>query len=127
MLANGAQNVEAVFMGNGNHGDCVLPSLSDVYYWFDTLRTPCNVSGFKSLKLDGAVIYPNPVSEELYIFIEKEGDYEIFLLDGFGRQIERFTKEENQFHVPMSGFESGCYFVEIRSKGLSAVRRIIKQ
>lgn len=127
MLANGAQNVQAVFMGDGNHGECVLPSLSDVYYWFDTLRTPCEINGLQSLKQDGVEIYPNPVNEELHIFIEQEGKHEIFLLDGFGRQIEHFTINENESRISMSGFDSGCYFIEVRSKGFSVVQRVIKQ
>ena len=127
MLSNGAQNVEAVYMGDGMHNECILPSLSDVYYWFDTLRTPCEINGLHSLTLDGVEIYPNPVKEELHIFIEKEGKHEIFLLDGFGRQIEYFTINENESNISMSGFDSGCYFVEIRSNGFSAVQRVIKQ
>jgi hypothetical protein len=127
MLANGAQNVQAVFMGDGNHGECVLPSLSDVYYWFDTLRTPCEINGLQSLKQDGVEIYPNPVNEELHVIIEQEGKHEIFLLDGFGRQIEHFTINENESRISMSGFDSGCYFIEVRSKGFSVVQRVIKQ
>ena len=127
MLANGAVNVEAVFMGDGNHGECILPSLSDVYYWFDTLRTSCEINEIQSLKLGGVEIYPNPVNEELHILIEKEGKHEVFLLDGFGRQIEYFTIDENESSISMSGFDSGCYFVEIRSNGFSAVQRVLKQ
>ena len=36
MLANGASDVEAIYMGDGMHNECILPSLSDV--WLDTLR-----------------------------------------------------------------------------------------
>ena len=67
MQGNGADNVEAIYMGDGMHNECVLPSLSDVYYWFDTIRTPCNTNGLEVVKLDGVEIFPNPVIDELEI------------------------------------------------------------
>jgi len=126
MLANGAVNVEAVFMGDGNHSECILPSLSDVYYWFDTLRTPCEINELHSLTLDGVEIYPNPVNEELTIAISHPGESEILVSDGCGRIIERFQNVEQQIKIATSDYVSGCYFIEVRMQDRSLVQKLVK-
>ena len=114
------------YMGDGMHNECILPSLSDVYYWFDTLRTPCIINGLEAMKLDGVEIFPNPVIDELEIKILSPGKNEIIITDGLGKQIEHIGNVQNSIKISMSAYESGCYFVEIRLKDRSVVQKIIK-
>jgi hypothetical protein len=127
MLANGAQNVEAVYMGEGTHNECVLPSLSDVYYWFDTLRTPCEINGLEVIKLDGVEMFPNPVVDELEIKIVSPGKNQILITDEFGRQVEHFENVQNSINISMSDYDSGCYFIEVRMKDKSVIQKVIKE
>ena len=127
MQANGADNVEAIYMGDGMHNECVLPSLSDVYYWFDTLRTPCNTNGLEVIKLDGIEMFPNPVIDELEIQIVGSGKNQIFITDGFGRQVERIQNVQNSIKISMSDYDSGCYFIEVRMKDKSVIQKVIKE
>lgn len=127
MQANGADNVEAIYMGDGMHNECVLPSLSDVYYWFDTLRTPCNTNGLEVIKLDGVEMFPNPVIDELEIQIVGPGKNQIFITDGFGRQVERIQNVQNSINISMSDYDSGCYFIEVRMKDKSVIQKVIKE
>ena len=126
MQANGAENVEAIYMGDGMHNECILPSLSDVYYWFDTLRTPCNTNGLEVIKLDGVEMFPNPVIDELEIKILSPGKNQIIISDGFGKQVEHIQNVQNSIKISMSAYDSGCYFIEVRMKDRSVVQKIIK-
>ena len=67
----------------------------------------------------------NKVSE--YYFLLFFSGFPLLFLADFGRQIEYFTINENESRISMSGFDSGCYFIEARSKGFSVVQRVIKQ
>ena len=126
MLANGAQDVEAVYMGDGMHNECILPSLSDVYYWFDTLRTPCLTNSLEAMKHEGIEMFPNPVTDDLEIKIMNPGKNQIIISDGFGKQIEYIRDVENGIIIPMTSFVSGCYFIEIRMKDRSVIQKVIK-
>ena len=126
MQGNGADNVEAIYMGDGMHNECVLPSLSDVYYWFDTIRTPCNTNGLEVVKLDGVEIFPNPVIDELEIQIVSPGKNQIIISDGFGKQVEYIQNVQNSINISMSDYDSGCYFIEVRMKDNSVIQKVIK-
>ena len=127
MQGNGADNVEAIYMGDGMHNECVLPSLSDVYYWFDTIRTPCNTNGLEVVKLDGVEIFPNPVIDELEIQIVSPGKNQIIISDGFGKQVEYIQNVQNSINISMSDYDSGCYFIEVRMKEKSVIQKVIKE
>ena len=127
MQGNGADNVEAIYMGDGMHNECVLPSLSDVYYWFDTIRTPCNTNGLEVVKLDGVEIFPNPVIDELEIQIVSPGKNQIIISDGFGKQVEYIQNVQNSIKISMSDYDSGCYFIEVRMKDKSVIQKVIKE
>jgi hypothetical protein len=113
-------------MGDGMHNECVLPSLSDVYYWFDTIRTPCNTNGLEVVKLDGVEIFPNPVIDELEIQIVSPGKNQIIISDGFGKQVEYIQNVQNSINISMSDYDSGCYFIEVRMKDKSVIQKVIK-
>ena len=125
--ANGIENAEAVYMGPGNHNECILPSLSDVYYWFDTLRSPCQESSLQHLKTEHVELFPNPVSDELQVMIKSPGKHELLVLDGFGRRVYHLKEISGNSSISLSDFESGVYFVEVRSKDHSVIQKIIKE
>jgi hypothetical protein len=125
--ANGIENAEAVYMGDGNHNECILPSLTDVYYWFDTLRSPCQESGLQYLKTEHVELFPNPVSDELQVMIKSPGKHELLVLDGFGRSVYHLKEISGNTSIALSDFESGVYFVEVRSSDHSVIQKIIKE
>ena len=125
--ANGIENAEAVYMGDGNHNECILPSLTDVYYWFDTLRSPCQENGLQLLKTEHVELFPNPVSDELHITIKSPGKHELLVCDGFGRTVYHLKEISGKSSISLSDFQSGVYFVEVRSNEHSVVQKIIKE
>ncbi len=125
--ANGIENAEAVYMGDGNHNECILPSLTDVYYWFDTLRSPCQESSLQHLKTEHLELFPNPVSDELQVMIKSPGKHELHVRDGFGRKVYYLKEISGKSSISLFDFQSGVYFVELRSKDHSVVQKIIKE
>ena len=78
MQANGANDVQAVNMGSGNHNDCVLPALTTAYLWFDGLRSLCNSTGLnQQIKFNELIVFPNPVSDQLNIVFDGIGQLKI--------------------------------------------------
>jgi hypothetical protein len=69
-------------------------------------------------------VYPNPVSDILYINIEEGiGDYRVDVLDMTGQQMMRFKNENS---IDMSSLAPGAYMLRVSSdKGIHA-KRIIK-
>ena len=59
--------------------------------------------------------------------IQQTGKHEVFILDGLGREIKHLNDVKSSSSIIMSEFDSGCYFIEVRSKGFSVVQRVIKQ
>ena len=125
--ANGIENAEAVYMGDGNHNECILPSLTDVYYWFDTLRSPCQESSLQHLKTEHLELFPNPVSDKLQVMIKSPGKYELLVRDGLGRRVYHLKEISGKSSISLFDFQSGVYFVELHSKDHSVIQKIIKE
>ena len=120
MNNNGALNVQAMNMGNNDHGGCVLPALSSAFNWFQTLRSPCNISSIISPNLISYSAYPNPFKNELKIEFDEKVYLAIYSLDG------KLIIEENNIQdlkLPTSNWSKGMYIVKV--KGAKAYRNTI--
>ena len=120
MNNNGALDVQAMNMGNNDHGGCVLPALSSAFNWFQTLRSPCNISSIISPNLISYSAYPNPFKNELKIEFDEKVYLAIYSLDG------KLIIEENNIQdlkLPTSNWSKGMYIVKV--KGAKAYRNTI--
>ena len=120
MNNNGAPNVQAVNAGNFDHEGCVLPALSDAFYWFQTLKTPCSTSYVSNGELINTNIFPNPFLNELSISFAEEVDLTIYSLEG---KLILEEKKVQNIHLKTSNWASGMYI--IKAKGLTAYQNAI--
>ena len=125
MLSNGAQNVEAVYIGDGNHGDCVFPSLTSAFYWFDSLKTSCSANLEDLLKKEEVSVYPNPFSETVTIDVSSPDVFTYAVLSSEGKtimegQAKAFT------NVNLSQVKSGYYIFVIQKQGVVYRKPLIK-
>ena len=128
MLANGAQNVEAINMGNGMHNDCVFPSLIDVYNWFDSYRTYCsNVGSENIIQIDDVSVYPTPFFDRINFDFKGPGLINCKLFDSFGNLVLNIKNTSPSCSVDLSNVAPGIYFLAIKSKNSSQIKRIVKQ
>lgn len=128
----------------------VVGNISDTYATYDSKGnkindpwpTPFNTCGFdldavgimqtgtatgvRKLHTITTDIYPNPVSNKLYIDYQQEDPAEFTLYDIYGRVIlNRFVNTHEG--IDMERIPSGIYIVKIRVGNNTTVKRILKQ
>ena len=115
---------------------------SDTRYCFSVAAVVDNVESDKSeevcettLKGDGIAelasslnIYPNPVSDKLYIETEVEIE-EVSIFDVYGRnQNLRISESQNlRISVDVTNLNSGVYFVKVITENGEVVKRFVKK
>ena len=126
MTGNGADNVEAIFKGEGMHNECVLPSLTDAFDWFESLKTECT-TGLNDMSIKGFKLYPNPVKDIFNIEVNQEGSYVVIIRDHFGRRVISIESSFQTEEIDVSKLAVGPYFVEVQIKNRREVLKFIKQ
>ena len=72
-------------------------------------------------------IYPNPVSDKLYIEAEAEVK-EVVVYDVYGRrQVTETPSHQGNLSVDVTDLNSGVYFVKVVTENGEAVQRFIKK
>ena len=73
-------------------------------------------------------VYPNPVTDNLYIEIDNNVD-EITIYNIAGVVVYQQTMDygRNSLTIDASGFNNGVYFVKIKSRDQEVIKKIIKQ
>ena len=127
MTTNGAENVDTVNAGPFSHGECVLPSMTGIYNLFQSLKTPCTITGIKENQIISS-IYPNPVRNNLTVVTTEIPDrYE--LINALGQVIIYGTVSNNnrQFDLNVSDLENGVYFLRLyKGDGYFMSKSILK-
>ncbi len=124
MLSNGASNIEAVGLGGGDHGACVIPALTSAYNWFDELRSLCSSSGFNELSTSvSSFVSPNPVIDVLSISFEGEGVLKISNIAG---QLIYEQPINGDLKLSTSDWSRGIYIVEVQNDYNRIFQRVVK-
>lgn len=113
MTTNGAENVEAINAGPFSHGDCILPAMTGIWNLFQSLKTPCTLTGIEENQIISS-IYPNPVQNNLSIVTTEISDrYE--LLNAMGQVVLIGTNANTnlQFKLDVSDLKNGVYFLRL--------------
>ena len=125
MQANGANDVQAVNMGSGNHNDCVLPALTTAYLWFDGLRSLCNSTGLnQQIKFNDLVVFPNPVSDQLNVVFDGIGQLKITSV--LGQEVYKNTINGN-VNISVESWAIGIYLIEIQNENGRFINQLIKK
>ena len=111
MNNNGALDVQAVNMGDNDHGGCILPALSSAFNWFQTLRTPCNISSLTSRNLISYDIYPNPFTNKLNIQLNEKVKLSVYTMDG-KLLINKFNVQN--IELITTNWPKGMYIVKVK-------------
>ena len=69
-------------------------------------------------------VYPNPVSDVLYIVQSQQTPFSIQLTDGSGKLLMQTTSSEIKTEIILKSFSEGIYFATISSKNKSIVKKI---
>lgn len=83
------------------------------------------VNDFKTIGL--ASIYPNPVTDQLYIRPASQGDLNLVITDVTGKQIWAAILSLPENHIPFAAYRSGVYYLQFSdAKGNKWVEKITK-
>jgi len=120
MINNGALDVQAINMGNNDHGGCILPALSSAFNWFQNLKTPCNVSSSINRNLISYEVYPNPFTNELNVQFAEKVNLSVYTMDG---KLLINKDDVQNIELVTSNWSKGIYI--IKAKGSAAYQNAI--
>ena len=120
MINNGALDVQAINMGNNDHGGCILPALSSAFNWFQNLKTPCNVSSSINRNLISYEVYPNPFTNELNVQFAEKVNLSVYTMDG---KLLLNKDDVQNIELVTSNWSKGIYI--IKAKGSAAYQNAI--
>ena len=120
MNNNGALDVQAMNMGNNDHGGCILPALSSAFNWFQNLRTPCNISSSINRNLISYDVYPNPFTNELNVQFTEKVNLSVYTMDG---KLLINKDDVQNIELVTSNWSKGIYIIE--AKGSAAYQNAI--
>ena len=120
MNNNGALDVQAMNMGNNDHGGCILPALSSAFNWFQNLRTPCNISSSINRNLTSYDVYPNPFTNELNVQSSEKVNLSVYTMDG---KLLINKDDVQNIELVTSNWSKGIYIVKV--EGSSAYQNAI--
>ena len=120
MINNGALDVQAMNMGNNDHGGCILPALSSAFNWFQNLKTPCNVSSSINRNLISYEVYPNPFTNELNVQFAEKVNLSVYTMDG---KLLINKDDVQNIELVTSNWSKGIYI--IKAKGSAAYQNAI--
>ena len=120
MNNNGALDVQAMNMGNNDHGGCILPALSSAFNWFQNLRTPCNTSSSINRNLISYDVYPNPFTNELNVQFAEKVNLSVYTMDG---KLLINKDDVQNIELVTSNWSKGIYI--IKAKGSAAYQNAI--
>ena len=120
MINNGALDVQAINMGNNDHGGCILPALSSAFNWFQSLRTPCNISSSINRNLISYDVYPNPFTNELNVQFAEKVNLSVYTMDG---KLLINKDDVQNIELVTSNWSKGIYI--IKAKGSAAYQNAL--
>ncbi|WP_420575043.1 T9SS type A sorting domain-containing protein [Kordia sp.] len=110
----------------------IIPGVAGIYFDFNapvitnTFETefvePLSVGEVSGINVK---IYPNPVTDILYITLDRSEATTIKLLDVQGKQILSTTENSNAIEFDVSNVKSGVYFLKLNSNTAQFTKKII--
>jgi uncharacterized delta-60 repeat protein len=82
------------------------------------------ILGLPDLIQNVEIIFPNPVSDRLYI-VQLPAGSQVTLIDQTGRLIQTFNPDSETYEIDVNGLSSGTYFVQISSLASNRVYKIM--
>lgn len=98
----------------------------------------CSGSASLTLTVDGCLgieeleasisVYPNPTNGLVTIqFDQFQGDYQIELIDAFGKVIEQKQSTSSETMIDLSNYATGVYTIKIASDEFTLLKRLVKE
>jgi len=125
MNQNGAADVASENSLEGaNHGECVIPALTDAFEFFTGIAPPCAVLNTVAEKPSTLNVYPNPSAGVVNIsFDETKG--RLIVQDVSGRIVFQSTLNSSQNMLDLRYLPSGLYVISLKTENRLYRNRIV--
>lgn len=92
------------------------------------IYTPGMIAGTEEIQFESgldALIYPNPASEMISIYMSQDANYKVELINTVGQVIFQ-KKFKDHLNIPVNAMESGIYYVRIEDQksNVSIVKKV---
>ena len=95
---------------------------------FAPFTITATVSANEPSWMQGVMIQPNPVHQEVFITWSQTADMQISVLDINGRMVRDFTSHAtNTLSIPVSDWAEGVYMIRLQTGNEVGYRKLIKQ
>jgi hypothetical protein len=146
LMLSGGSPPGGVFSGVGVNSGYFFPALASlgfnrIYYDYNLHNCSktlidsifvdnCTMTGISKSGGEKIIVYPNPVTSELYIILENiNGSARITLTDIIGREVineNKNVKGEEQLSYNMGELKDGIYLLSVLTDGQTIFRKIVK-
>lgn len=92
--------------------------------WAKIAQLPCSISSSTEAVAPNIRVFPNPVSDQLFIEVPTIGQFSVSALNSQGQAV---PCPLNGDWLDVSSWPSGIYFLKINTAGQAQTKRIIKQ
>jgi len=75
-------------------------------------------------------VYPNPTTDRVNVILPSENysEFEINIYNALGARIAGYLRiQENELSINLSNFETGVYFLEVKTESSKTVKKIVKK
>lgn len=107
MINAGSTDVEAIDMGDLNHGGCAIPAMLNAANWMYDLKSGCQPVSVEELEIN-MNIYPNPTSDFVRIEIDNLAD-RVEIVSINGQLVETLLLNRSIEEIDMKNYQSGSY------------------
>lgn len=116
MNALGAPDVASYnVLSGGSHGDCVTPALSEAFFFFDSLATPCSItSKIRENRLKELSVFPNPASNNLQVTLPEAQGY-LVIQDMYGRIVLEQKIRNTQTDINIGSLAAATYIISVKA------------
>lgn len=79
----------------------------------------------QQIEASAFLIYPNPAHDQIQLEFRQSGEKDIILRDMLGKEIQRNTTHLEHLSISTSDYQSGIYYIEVKSRKGSLSQKVL--
>jgi hypothetical protein len=138
LVLNGPAGFDSYSWNTNETASTINANQSSTYVLTVEDQNGCSGSASLTLTVDGCLgieeleasisVYPNPTNGLVTIqFDQFQGDYQIELIDAFGKVIEQKQSTSSETMIDLSNYATGVYTIKIASDEFNVLKRLVKE
>ena len=126
-MSNGMIIAGGVYRASGLTGDGLPATWSGLYDIFLARFAPWTTSIEDVSMINSITIYPNPVSDRLFVSVKSAEDITIAVSDVLGNEVLRGSGQKLESGIDVGAWPRGMYYLRVTSSNGQSVRGLVLQ